>query len=105
MRIRYIGALALTLAFSQVGVSAAYAEPGAASAQFRTVEPQSFSADELQAYGLTADEAARGEALQEQGYRILALTPEEAAAYRAGDYSQTTWILIGVGVLVLLAVL
>ncbi len=102
MKIRIIGALALGLALSQFGVSAAYAEP--AAAHFRTVQPQTFTAEDLQRYGLDAEAAARGEALQQQGYRILALTPEEAEAYRAGQYSQTTWILIGVAVLVILAV-
>lgn len=105
MNIRLSGALALALALGQIGVSTAYAEPAPAPAQFRTVEPQTFTTEDLQRYGLDAEAAARGEALQSQGYRILALTPEEAAAYRAGDLSQTTWILIGVGVLVILAVL
>lgn len=100
MKIRLIGALAAALALSQFSV-AAYAEP----TEFREVQPQTFSADDLQRYGLDADATAHGEALQAQGYRILALTPEEAEAYRAGDLSQTTWILIGVGVLVILAVL
>lgn len=104
MKIRLIGALAAGLVISQFGVSA-YAEPMQAPAQFRAAEPQTFSAEELQAYGLDATSAAEGAALQAQGYQILALTPEQADAYRAGDYSQTTWILIGVGILVILAVL
>ena len=33
-----------------------------------------------------------------------ALTPEEAEAYQAGAISQTEWILIGIGVLIILAV-
>jgi hypothetical protein len=101
MKIRLISALAV-LALAPLSVSA-YAEP--APAEFRTAAPQAFSAEDLQRYGLTAEEAARGEALQAQGAQILALSPEEADAYRAGQFSQTTWILIGVGVLVIIAVL
>jgi hypothetical protein len=104
MKICLIGALAAGLALSSFGVSA-YAQPVETTAQFRTVPSQGFSAEELQLYGLDADAAAEGEALQAQGYRILTLTPEEAEAYRAGELSQTQWILIGVGVLVILAVL
>lgn len=71
---------------------------------FRTVEARQFTAEDLQRYGLTEEEAARGAELQEQGYRIVALTPEEAEAYQAGAITQTEWILIGVGVLIILAV-
>jgi hypothetical protein len=99
-----IGALALGLALSTLGVSSAYAEPVPTTAHFRTVQPQSFSTEEIQRFGLDADAAARAESLQNQGYRILALTPAEAEAYRAGDYSQQTWIFVGVAVLVILAV-
>ena len=94
--------MAAALALSQLG--AAYAEPPEAPVQFREVEPQTFSAEDLQHYGLDANEAARAVELQAQGYQILALTPEEAEAYRAGAISQTEWILIGIGVLIILAV-
>lgn len=104
MKIRLIGAVAASLALSQI-CGAAYAEPVEAPAQFRTAEPQAFSAADLQRYGLTAEEAARGEALQAEGAQILALTPEEAEAYQAGQFSQTTWILIGVGILVIVALI
>lgn len=104
MKKHLIGALALGLALSQFGVSAAYAEPVSAPAHFRTAQPQTFSSEEIQRFGLDADATARAEALQSQGYRILALTPAEAEAYRAGDYSQQTWIFIGVAVLVILAI-
>ncbi len=103
MKIRSVCALAAGLALSQFGVSA-YAEPAQAPAQFRSVQPQTFTAEDLERYGLDADAAARGVALQEQGYQIVALTPEEAEAYRAGAISQTEWILIGIGVLIVLAI-
>lgn len=96
-------ALAAGLALSQFG-AVAHAQTQEAPAQFRTAEPQAFTADDLQRYGLSADEAARGADLQAQGYQIVALTPEEAEAYQAGAISQTEWILIGIGVLIILAV-
>lgn len=89
---------------------AALAVPGHAQSQenaapFRAAEPRQFTAEDMQRYGLEEQEAARGAELQEQGYRIVALTPEEAEAYQAGAFTQTEWILIGVGALVLIAVL
>lgn len=103
MKVRSICAIAASLALSQVAV-AAYAEPAPAPTQFRAAAPQAFTAEDLQRYGLSAEDAARGVALQEQGYQIVALTPEEAEAYRAGAISQTEWILIGIGVLIILAI-
>jgi hypothetical protein len=102
MKVRSICALAAALAMSQFAVPA-YAQP-AEPAQFRSAAPQTFTAEELQAYGLSEEETARAVALQEEGYRIVALTPEEAAAYEAGAISQTEWILIGIGVLIILAI-
>lgn len=104
MKVRIIVALAAGLALSQFSVPA-YAKTADEIAQFREVEPQPFSAQELQRYGLDAHELAEAQALRAQGYQILALTTQEAEAYRAGALSQTQWILIGVGVLVILAVL
>jgi hypothetical protein len=103
MKIRLICALAASLAMAQFAVPA-YAETPEASAQFRAAEPRSFTAEDLQRYGLSSEDAARGVALQEQGYTVVALTPEEAEAYQAGAFSQTEWILIGVGVLIILAI-
>jgi len=103
MRIRSIVAIAAAFGMSLAAVPA-YADPPQASSQFRSVEAQTFSASDLQSYGLSQEEAQRGVALQDQGYRIVALTPEEADAYRAGTISTTEWILIGVGVLIILAV-
>lgn len=100
MKTSYICALAAALALSSVS-AAAYAET---PTQFRTAEPQTFSAEELQAYGLDSEAAARAVALQEEGYQIVALTPEEAEAYTAGAITQTEWILIGIGVLIILAI-
>jgi hypothetical protein len=103
MQARLISTLAAGLALSQFAVPA-YAEPAEAPAQFRSVEAQAFSAEDLERYGLDAEAAARGVELQTQGYQLVALTPEEAEAYQAGAITQTEWILIGIGVLIILAV-
>jgi hypothetical protein len=104
MKIRSICAAAAGLALAPYG-AAAYAEPAEeAPVEFRSVAPQTFTAEDLERYGLDTEAAARGAALQEQGYKIVALTPEEAEAYTAGNISQTEWILIGIGVLIILAV-
>lgn len=103
MNIRSFCAIAASAVLSQFAV-AAYADPPQAPAQFRAAEPQTFTTEDLERYGLSSEEAARGVALQQQGYQIVALTPEEAEAYQAGAISQTEWILIGIGVLIILAV-
>ena len=103
MKIRSICALACALAMTQFG-GVAYAQTAQqAPEHFRTAAPQSFSAEELQAYGLTSAETERAMTLQAQGYHVVALTPEEAESYKAG-ITQTEWILIGIGVLIILAV-
>ncbi len=101
MKTRFAFALAAAFALSSLGAVASAQTP---ETEFRAVEPQAFTAEDLQRYGLTAEEAQRGIDLQEQGYQIVALTPEEAEAYNAGAISQTEWILIGIGVLIILAI-
>jgi hypothetical protein len=101
MNSRVAWAIAAGLALSQFAVPAS-AET--AETPFRTVQQQAFSVEDLQRYGLDEAAAARGVALQEQGYQIVALTPEEAEAYHAGAITQTEWILIGIGVLIILAI-
>jgi hypothetical protein len=102
MKSRFLSALAAAVVMA--AAVPAYAETPTAQTEFRQAAPQSFSTDDLQRYGLSSEEAARGVALQEQGYTIVALTPEEADAYRAGAISTQEWILIGVGVLIILAI-
>ena len=94
--------LASTLLVASLAAPA-YAEPGQ-DAPFRSVEAQEFTLDDLQNFGLSEQEAAHGVELQAQGYRLVALTPEEAQAYQAGAITQTEWILIGIGVLIILAI-
>ncbi|MES1202016.1 MAG: hypothetical protein ABUS57_11280 [Pseudomonadota bacterium] len=95
MKTRLIGAVALALALAS---TSAYAE----TAQFRTAAPQTFTATELQQYGLDASTAHRAEQLQAQGYQIKVLTPAEAQRYQAG-ISDNQWLLLGIlaGVIVI----
>jgi hypothetical protein len=95
MKSRILAAAAF--AFS-LAVAPAYAE----QAQFRTAAPQVFTAQELQSYGLSAEATQRATALQDQGYQIRVLTPEEADQYQAG-ITDNQWLLIGIlaGVIVI----
>lgn len=101
MSVRSICATAAALG---LGLAAAPAYADAPPAQFRTAAPQAFTAEDMQRFGLNEEQAARAIDLQAQGYQIVALTPEQAEAYKAGAITQTEWILIGIGVLILLAI-
>jgi hypothetical protein len=96
MKAHIATALALSLAFASMAAPAAYAEQATA---FRTVEAQTFTATELQAYGLSANDAAQVAAYQDQGYQVQVLTPEEAEQMQAG-LSTRTWLIIGLVVVV-----
>jgi hypothetical protein len=93
MKTRLPAAIALGFALTQVAVPFAFAETPAS--QFRSVEAQSFNADELARYGLNEAEAAQVRAYQEQGYEIQLLTPEEAEAYNAGLTNNNVLAIIG----------
>lgn len=86
-------ALALSLAAAPIAAPVAFAETPASP--FRSVEPQTFTAEDLQRYGLTQDEAATVQSYQEQGYQVQLLTPEEAEAYNAGLSNTNILALIG----------
>lgn len=88
---RLATALAITFALSTA--------PAAFAEEFRTAEPQAFSQQELQQYGLSEADAAQVAAYQEQGYQVVVMTPEEAAQYEAG-ITGTQWLLIGLLVVV-----
>ena len=94
--------LASTLLLANLAVPA-FAETEQA-APFRSVEAQQFTAQDLQNFGLTEQETANGLQLQAQGYHLVALTPEQAQAYQAGNITQNEWMLIGIGVLIILAI-
>lgn len=95
MKLRLLSAAALSAALIS---SSAYAE----TAQFRSVAPQTFSAADLQSYGLDAATAHRAEQLQAHGYQIKVLTPQEAQRYQAG-ITDNQWLLLGIlaGVIVI----
>jgi hypothetical protein len=103
MKVRFISALALSLALSQIAASAASAaEASTQLAHFRTAAPQTFSAGDLQRYGLGAQDAAKVASLQAQGYHVSVMSPEEARQYHAGDMSRTTWLLIGAAAIIVI---
>lgn len=93
---RLATALALSLAFASFAPAALAQQQ---TEQFRAVEPQSFTTEELQQYGLSAEDASQVAAYQEQGYQVVVMTPEEAAQYQAG-ITTTQWLLIGLLVVV-----
>jgi hypothetical protein len=96
-------AIALTFALATMTAPAAYAQEPAAA--FRTAEPQAFTTDELQRYGLSAEDAAQVADLQAQGYEVQVMTPEEASQVTGGQFSSTQWLVIGIiVVLVVVAV-
>lgn len=82
-------ALALGIAVAPVAAASAQAE------QFRAPAPQSFSAEELQSYGLSENEISTVQSYEKAGYRIELLTPEEAEAYNAGLTNNNILAIIG----------
>lgn len=102
MNARLASVVALSLAFGQIVSMPAYAEQ--TSARFRTVAPQQFSAQDLQAYGFAAGDAQRMAAYQDKGYQLAVLTPEESAKYQAG-ITDNQWLLLGIlGAVIVIAV-
>lgn len=97
MKFRLATALALSLAFTSATAPAALAQE---PAQFRSAEARTFSTDELQRYGLSAQDAEAVAAYQAAGYTVQTITPEEAARYNAGQFTQNQWLVIGLIVLV-----
>jgi hypothetical protein len=85
---RIAAAAALSLALTSVAAPA-FAD------EFRTAAPQTFSASELQAYGLDASATQRAVELQQQGYEVRVLSEEEAAQYQAG-ITDNQWLLLGI---------
>lgn len=96
-----LAALAVAFAMTQGFVATASAEQ---TAQFRAAAPQTFSAEDLQRYGLDADNAAQVAQLQAEGYQVQVMTAEEAEATYGGQWSNNTWLMIGAIALVVIAV-
>lgn len=100
MKFGFASTLAFCLAFSQIAAAPAMAyEP---AVEFRSVAPQSFSAEDQERYGLSAKDAATARSHQEQGY--LVLTPEEAQQYTAGEIDNDTLLILGGLVIVAIAI-
>lgn len=93
-------AVALTMALTSVAVPAASAEQ--AAGQFRTVAPRAFSGQELQSYGLSAQDTAQIQALQAQGYQVQVIGADEAN--RSAGMSNTAWWIIGAVVVIAVVV-
>jgi hypothetical protein len=91
--------IALAFAAAQFVAMPAYAEQ---PATFRSVEAQKFSSADLQRYGMSQAAADHGAALQDQGYKVMVLSKDDAAKYQAG-ISDNQWILLGIlaGVIVI----
>jgi hypothetical protein len=93
--------LALSLAFTQIAAPAAFAQE---PAQFRAAAPRAFSGEDLQRYGLSAEDAAQVSALQQQGYEVRVLSAEEASQYTAGMSNRAWWIIGAVVVIAAIVV-
>jgi hypothetical protein len=93
MRALFAGAAALSFALAPLAAASAQAEESAT--RFRTAEPQTFTSADLQRYGLSAEDADRAVALQDQGYALKVLTPEEAEQYTAG-MTDTELLLVAI---------
>jgi hypothetical protein len=98
MKFHLATAVALSLAFTQMAAPVALAQEPAT--QFRSVEAQTFSVEELQRYGLSGADAAQVHAYQQAGYQVQVITPEEAAQYHAGQFTTNQWLVIGLIVIV-----
>jgi hypothetical protein len=89
---------AVALAMSAAMITA----PAFAETQFRSAAPQTFTSQELQAYGLDQAATDRAVALQDQGYEVRVLSEQEVAQYQAG-ITDNQWVLLGIlaGVIVI----
>lgn len=104
MRMTALAALAACFAMSQVAIETAAAQQAPAAAHFRAPAAHTFSREDLQQYGLSASDAAQVSRLQAQGYQVQVMTPAEAQRVYGGQWSQGTWIAIGVVALIVIAV-
>jgi len=99
MKLRLPTAIALSLALSLSAPVAAFAQE--ASSPFRSVEAQTFSANDLQRYGLSDEQIAAVESYQQQGYEVQVMTAEEAAEYTGGMTTNNLLAIIGLVAIVI----
>ena len=98
MKTKLLSAVALSFAVCQAAAVPAIAEEAAVqepATEFRTVERQAFTTDDLQRYGLSAEDADLAIAYQQDGYELKVLSHEEAEQYTAG-ITDHEWLLIGI---------
>lgn len=101
MKARLLTALALSLALSQFAVTTASAEQ---ASHFRSAPAQTFSAADLQTYGLSRADAAHVASMQAQGYHVQVVSPEQAARMHGGNWGDhRTWWIVG-GIIVVVAI-
>lgn len=99
MKLRVPTAIALSLALSLSAPVAAFAQE--APSPFRSVDAQTFSANDLQRYGLSDEQIATVEAYQQQGYDVQVMTAEEAAEYTGGMSSNNALAIVGLVAIVI----
>ncbi|MFN4184886.1 MAG: hypothetical protein ACK4M6_08860 [Hyphomonas sp.] len=98
MKLRVPAAIAASLALSLAG-PVAFAQE--APSPFRSVEAQSFSANDLQRYGLSDEQIATVESYQQQGYEVQVMSVEEAAEYTGGMSTNNVLAIIGLVAIVI----
>lgn len=92
MKLRVPAAIAASLALS-LAAPVAFAQE--APSPFRSVEAQSFSANDLQRYGLSDEQIATVESYQQQGYEVQVMSAEEAAEYTGGMTTNNLLAIVG----------
>lgn len=100
MKLRVPTAIVASLALTQLAVPVtSFAQE--APSPFRSVEAQTFSANDLQRYGLSDDEIATVQSYQDQGYQVQVMSPEEAAEYTAGMSTNNFLAIVGLVAIVI----
>lgn len=103
MKLRLPAAIVMSLALPAFALPATAAPPEAPS-PFRSVEAQTFSAADLQRYGLSDEQVAEVQAYQAAGYDVQVMTPEEAEEYTAGISTNNVLAIIGlVAIIIVIA--
>ena len=99
MKLRVPTAIAASLALSLAAPVAAFAQE--APSPFRSVEAQTFTANDLQRYGLSDEQIATVESYQQQGYEVQVMTAEEAAEYTGGMSTNNFLAIVGLVAIVI----
>ncbi|MES1157049.1 MAG: hypothetical protein ABUL73_04630 [Alphaproteobacteria bacterium] len=103
MKTKLVSAVALAFALGQFAAVASAEPAQPAASHFRTASPQSFTAADLQRYGLSSEDAAKVSDMQAHGYRVQVVSPQDAQRYHAGAWGNHTWWIVG-GIIVVVAI-